>query len=149
MAEPLIDYQRFLTVVDFGDPGAAIRILSGELPYEWADAYKKMSPHPANILRIKRDGFEYLFDFSSEFVSMGDVAKDSAVEDRIVAVHGCSQANNERRRDSLMRQHPLGPVEFIRAHSDNRYTTQAIYDKGHFIGHALGGLPYHKSLSSV
>jgi hypothetical protein len=140
MHEVAIDYQSILTNVDFRYSDEGIRKLTEELPYVWADAYKKTSPHAANIWRIKRDGFEYLFDCSSELVLSGDVASDRAVEDRIVAVHGFSHAIHQRRRDSLMRKHPLGPVEFMRTHSDPSYSSQNRYDKGHFIGHALGGL---------
>jgi hypothetical protein len=140
MSELAIDYQHLLTEAEFRDPVEAIRKLSEELPYEWADAYKKMSPHRTNIWRIKRDGFEYLFDCSSELVLQGDVPSDDAVEDRIVAVHGPSQAIHHRRQDSLMRKQPLGPVEFIRIHSNPLALSQNKYDKGHFIGHALGGL---------
>jgi hypothetical protein len=39
-----------------------------------------------------------------------------------------------------MRKQPLGPVEFIRTHSDSSQANQNRYDKGHFIGHAMGGL---------
>jgi len=140
MHEVTIDYQRILTTVDFQCSDEGIQKLSEELPYQWADAYKKMSPHPTNIWRIKRDGFEYLFDCSSELVSRGDVASDKAVEDRIVVVHGFSRAIHQRRQDSLMRKQPLGPVEFIRSHSNPEPVSQNKYDKGHFIGHALGGL---------
>jgi len=55
MPEPLIDYQGILNAFDAGDPGETIRKLAEELPNEWADAYKTMSPHQANILRIERD----------------------------------------------------------------------------------------------
>ncbi len=140
MPEIPINYQSILTEADFRNPREAIRKLSEELPYVWADAYRSTSPHPTNILRISRDGFEYLFDCSSELVLRGDVASDNAVEDRIVAVHGLSQAVHQRRQDSLMRKQPLGPVEFIRVHSDHSHINRTAYDKGHFIGHALGGL---------
>ena len=104
MSELAIDYQHLLTEAEFRDPVEAIRKLSEELPFEWADAYRKMSPHRANIWRIKPDGFEYLFDCSSELVLQGDLSSDDAVEDRIVAVHGLSQAIHHRRQDSLMRK---------------------------------------------
>lgn len=80
-----------------------------------------------------------LFDHSSDLVLRGEVAKDCAVEDRIVAVHGCSRPVGERRRDGLMRKHPQGPINFIKAHSDISKRAAQTYDKGHFIGHAFGG----------
>lgn len=81
------------------DLEVVISHLSAELPYVWADLYKKRSPHSANIMRIVREGFEYLFDFSSELVKQGTLAPNLAVEDRIVAVHGRSQL---RRRSALI-----------------------------------------------
>jgi hypothetical protein len=39
-----------------------------------------------------------------------------------------------------MRKQPLGPVDFIRAHSTTSSALENRFDKGHFIGHALGGL---------
>jgi hypothetical protein len=140
MSESLIDYQSVLTQIDFQCSDEGILKLSEELQYVWADAYKQVNPHPANIWRIKRDGFEYLFDCVSDLVLRGDVAGNNAVEDRIVVVHGFSQAIHQQRRDSLMRKQPLGPVEFIRAHSDPSCASENRYDKGHFIGHAFGGL---------
>ncbi|MEK6282527.1 MAG: hypothetical protein AABN95_19370 [Acidobacteriota bacterium] len=139
MQEIVIDYKSILSEADLRVPAEAILKLSEELPHVWADAYKKTSPHQANILRIKRNGFEYLFDCSIELVRRGDVASNKAVEDRIVVVHGLSQAVHQRRQDSLMRKHPLGPVDFIRAHNDSSYSDETAYDKGHFIGHTLGG----------
>lgn len=38
-----------------------------------------------------------------------------------------------------MRKHPLGPAGFIRTHSAEPSKLSAIYDKGYFIGHAIGG----------
>jgi hypothetical protein len=133
-----IDYQHLLAVIDPSDQDALIDHLAFELPYLWADDYKATSPHAANIHRITSDGFEYLFDFSSELVSRREVSSNSAVEDRIIAVHGRSRSTQTQRKDSLMRKHPLGPVDFIR--SDNSgVQTRGKYDKGHFIGHAFGG----------
>ena len=138
MCDAFVDYQRVRTDAGSVDSEALIRFLSAELPYEWADVYKRLSPHQPNIMRITRDGFEYLFDFSSELVTQQVIAKDKAVEDRIVAVHGRSQRVSDKRKDSLMRKHPLGPVDFIRAHSNDYGLSR--YDKGHFIGHVLGGM---------
>jgi hypothetical protein len=55
-------------------------------------------------MRIVRDGFEYLFDFSSELVKQGALAPNLAIEDRIVAVHGRSQPRKKKRTDHLMRK---------------------------------------------
>lgn len=136
--QAFIDYKNVLTKTAPNDREALIRVLLEALPHEWADAYKKLSPHQANIMRVTHGGFEYLFDHSSELVAQGVIAEGGAVEDRIVAVHGLSQIVSDKRRDSLMRKHPLGPVDFIRAHSTDHSSSR--YDKGHFIGHTLGGM---------
>jgi hypothetical protein len=137
--ESSVDYNRILSEVSSRDLEVVISHLSAELPYVWADLYKKHSPHSANIMCIVRDGFEYLFDFSSELVKQGTLAPNLAVEDRIVAVHGRSQPQKKKRTDHLMRKHPLGPAGFIKTHSAEPSKLTAIYDKGHFIGHAIGG----------
>jgi hypothetical protein len=137
--ESSLDYNCILSELPSRDLESVITHLSAELPYVWADLYKERSPHLANIMRIVRDGFEYLFDFSTELVKQGKLAPNLAIEDRIVAVHGRSQPQNKKRTDHLMRKHPLGPAGFIRTHSAEPSKLSAIYDKGHFIGHAIGG----------
>jgi hypothetical protein len=93
-----VDYDQILPRVASDELDSIICKLSEDLPHEWVDAYKLANRQQANILRITHDGFEYLFDHSSELVLKGEVTKDSAVEDRVVAVHGCSQPTDERRR---------------------------------------------------
>jgi hypothetical protein len=134
-----VNYEQILINATPDELDSIIRKMSEQLPHDWVDAYRLANRTHANVLRIKHDGFEYLFDHSSELVLRGEVAKEYAVEDRIVAVHGCSRPPGERRRDGLMRKHPLGPIDFIRAHSDISRGTVGTYDKGHFIGHSLGG----------
>ena len=95
--ESSLDYNRILSELPSRDVESVITHLSAELPYVWADLYKERSPHLANIMRIVRDGFEYLFDFSSELVKQGKLAPNLAIEDRIVAVHGRSQPQNKKR----------------------------------------------------
>jgi hypothetical protein len=133
MTEASIDYGRILSEVPHGDVEVTIAFLSEVLPYEWADVYRRLNPHRANIWRVPYNGFEYLFDHSSELVAQGEVSEEEVVEDRLVAVHGRSQVGRGNRRDSLMRKHPLGPIHFINPQS------RIKYDKGHFIAHSLGG----------
>ena len=134
-----VDYDRILSDLPSRDLEFVISHLSAELPYVWADLYKERSPHSANIMRIACEGFEYLYDFSTELVKQGKLAPNLVIEDRIVAVHGRSQPQKKKRTDHLMRKHPLGPAGFIRTHSAEPSKLTAIYDKGHFIGHAIGG----------
>jgi hypothetical protein len=137
--ESSVDYDRSVSELPSHDLEGVISHLSSELPHVWADLYKERSPHSTNIMRIDRDGFEYLFDFPTELVKQGTLAWNVAVEDRIVAVHGRSQPQKRKRTDHLMRKHPLGPAGFIRTHSAEPSKLTDIYDKGHFIGHAMGG----------
>jgi hypothetical protein len=133
MTELSINYDQILSESPTGGIEYTIRFLSETLSYEWAAAYKTLNPHRANIWRIPFNGFEYLFDHSSELVAQGTMSEEDVVEDRLVAVHGRSQLNRGKRRDSLMRKHPLGPIHFINPES------RIKYDKGHFIAHSLGG----------
>lgn len=52
--ESSVDYNRILSEVSSRDLEVVISHLSAELPYLWADLYKKRSPHSANIMRIVR-----------------------------------------------------------------------------------------------
>ena len=88
-----------------------------------------MTPTQTNILQFNDSGFEYLFDFSSELVSNSSVPEEQSVEDRVVAVFGRSQPGY-RKRDKKRMKGFLGPSSKV--FGDN-------YDKGHFIGHAIGG----------
>lgn len=133
MTELSINYDQILSRAPTGDTEDKIRFFSETLPYEWATAYRTLNPHRANIWRVPFNGFEYLFDHSSELVEQGVVSEEDVVEDRLVAVHGRSQVNRGKRRDSLMRKHPLGTIFFIDSKS------RIKYDKGHFIAHSLGG----------
>lgn len=128
-----INYDQLLSEAPHGDMEDMIGFLSETLPYEWADVYRKAHPHQANIWRVLYNGFEYLYDISTELVQLGVVTEAEAVDDRLVAVHGRSRINQEKRKASIMRKHPLGPVGFIEYHSKVRY------DRGHFIAHSLGG----------
>jgi len=90
-----------------------------------------MTHTATNILQFKDNSFEFLFDFSSELVTKGVVPRDQAVEDRVVAVFGRSRPSS-RKRDASRMKGFLGPSSKVFANN---------YDKGHFIGHALGGGP--------
>lgn len=111
------------------DIDSVIKILCEKLPNEWSEKYNEMTPVTTNILQFNDNGFEYLFDFSSELISNGSIPDEQAVEDRLVVVFGLSRPRNIKRDKSRMSGF-LGPSsEFF---GDD-------YDKGHFIGHAIGG----------
>ena len=108
--------------------------LTGELPYVWLDEYMAMLPHQQNVHRITVEGFEYLWDMSGELVRDGIVPASEAVDDRLIAAHGLSRPAAEARQGSRLRGRTLGPVTAVDP------SERLAYDRGHSIGHALGGV---------
>jgi len=129
MRNVLIDYDHILSKLSTSDIEEIIKFLEEVLPSEWCEKYREMTPTVTNILQFNDNSFEFLFDFSSELVNKDVVPCDQAVEDRVVAVFGRSQPSSKKRDASRMKGF-LGP-------SSNVFGNN--YDKGHFIGHALGG----------
>jgi hypothetical protein len=129
-----IDYGRVLAAAPSHDYAGLREFLTAELPYVWLDEYIAMSPHLQNVHRIPVDGFEYLWDMSSELVQQGIVAASAAVDDRLIAAHGLSRPAAEARNSSRLRRRTLGPVSVVAA------SERLPYDRGHAIGHALGGV---------
>jgi len=129
MRDVLIDYDYILSELSTSDIEEIIKFLWEMLPDEWCEKYRKMTPTVTNILQFNDNGFEFLFDFSSELVTKGIVPVDQAVEDRVVAVFGRAQSNS-RKRDADRMKGFLGPSSKVFGNN---------YDKGHFIAHALGG----------
>ena len=108
--------------------------LAEELPQEWYERYAGCAPHEANAHRfLGGEGYEYLYDISTELVKRGRVAEADVVADRVVAVHGRSQPRPRPRDGSRMRRFPLGPADLARA------GLRGSYDRGHFLAHAAGG----------
>ena len=133
ISEGLVDYQSIVSARTSADLKDVINFLSDELPFVWSDSYKRLTPHQPSIDSIHIEGFEYLFDHSSELVAKGIIKKQEAVENRLVAVHGRSRPTRRKRHDSILRRQPLGPVEVVEPNHRSRY------DRGHFIAHSLGG----------
>lgn len=129
MRDVLIDYDYIHSGLSTSDIEEIIKFLCEMLPDEWCEKYRKMTPTATNIHQFNDNSFEFLFDFSSELVTKGVVPRDQAVEDRVVAVFGRSRPNS-RKRDASRMKGFLGPSSKVFANN---------YDKGHFIGHALGG----------
>lgn len=104
-----------------------VATLASELPSLWLDEYRAMCSHTPNVLQFEVEGFEHLFDFTSD-PSTDETAKDT--DDRLVAVFGCSRAPSSARDASRMRGFLGGGL----TSSDG-----GPLDKGHFMGHSLGG----------
>lgn len=124
-----INYNSILSELSTFDKEEIIRFLYRKLPDMWSKKYQEMTPTVTNILQFNINGYEYIFDFSSELVTKGIVPQDQAVEDRLVAVFGRSKPNYKKRDKNRIKRF-LGPSSKV--FGDN-------YDKGHFIGHILGG----------
>lgn len=132
-AETAVDYEEILAASpDLGIDGLIV-FLSSVLPREWAAVYRALNPHCADLSIPTVSGFDYLFDSSSLFVARGGLAADTAVADRVVAVCGRTRTLHGERDETRMKGAPLGTVELMYPPRKRRY------DKGHFMGHALGG----------
>ena len=128
--ETIIDYEGILSESPDTDIESIIQFLCEVLPDEWCENYQEMTPSETNILQFNDNGFDFLFDFSSELVSKGVVPGDQAVDDRVVAVFGRSIQTSIKRDATRMRGFLGGPIQD---------STKGNTDKGHFIGHCLGG----------
>ena len=133
MESPGINYDEILGTGPTGDLDRMREFLVDELPYVWLDHYLAMLPHQHNVHRITLEGFEYLWDLSSELVRHGNLHASDAVDDRLVAAHGVSQLNTLSRDDARLRRRTLGPIDEV----DPKQ--RLPYDRGHAIGHKLGG----------
>jgi len=131
---PRIDYGQILAAAPSHEYAGLCEFLTGELPYVWLDEYIAMLPHQHNVHRITVEAFEYLWDMSGELVQQGIVPASAAVDDRLIAAHGLSRLAAEARKDSRLRGRTLGPVSVVAA------SDRLPYDRGHAIGHALGGV---------
>jgi hypothetical protein len=99
------------------------------LPDVWCAAYQDVTPTDTNILQFQDEGFEFLFDCSSALLPDSAEPERLVAEDRVVAVFGRSRKRTAKRDASRM-QGFLGPTSKV-------FGKQ--FDKGHFMGHALGG----------
>ncbi len=133
MGLPGIDYARMVASAAKTDLTGLHGFFAEELPYVWLESYVAMLPHQHNVHRINIDGFEYLWDFSSELVAQGVLRPSEAVDDRLIAAHGVSRVAAEPREDSRLRGRTLGPVDFVEP------SQRLPYDRGHAVGHVLGG----------
>jgi hypothetical protein len=133
MNEAPIDYAALMSAATSSEVDAIADHLAAELPWAWLDAYRATSAHAANVYQIDVNGYEYLFDFSTELVARGELDSREAIEDRVVAVHGRSRRSGKPRSDGIMQRQPQGPVEFVSPVLKGRY------DRGHFVAHATGG----------
>lgn len=125
----ILDYRSFLGEVGECPIEETIAFLLEELPYLWRDAYREMTSHQTNIIRMRHGAFEYIFDDLDSLEASGAVPYDLKAEARLVAVIGRSEPR-ERQRDDYRLRGWVGPTE---------KTFGRCWDKGHFIAHSIGG----------
>jgi hypothetical protein len=125
----MLDYQLILEKAGDCSTETIIVFLMEELPYLWCEAYQKMIPRPTNIIRIRYNNFEYIYDNYSFLEANGTVPHDLNVEDRLVAVLGRSEPQ-KRTRDDYRLKGWVGATEKMYGPG---------WDKGHFIAHSIGG----------
>ncbi|HEX4954821.1 MAG TPA: hypothetical protein VF017_15635 [Thermoanaerobaculia bacterium] len=127
----LIDYAGLLAAGPQGEFERTVAFLAEELPFCWRDAYLEMTPRRTLISRIRWATFEYIYDDLDSLEASGDVPWSPTAESRLVAVLGRSapRARSRAREDGRLRG-------FI-GRTEAEFGT--AWDKGHFIGHELGG----------
>lgn len=123
----MLNYSQLYSADPTQEYSAVAARLASEFPAPWLDQYYEMCTHSPNVLQFEVDGFEHLFDFTSDASASSNAAQ---IEDRLVAVFGYSRQPPASRDASRMRGFLGGGL--TAADGDS-------VDKGHFIGHSLGG----------
>lgn len=129
--EERIDYPALLAAASAAQPSSVVAYLGEELPYRWCDAYRLMTPRPTNIDRIQLGTFEYLYDDLDTLEALGTVPPSATAESRLVGVLGTSAPQPRARGGDDAR---------LRGFIGGTHTEFGSgWDKGHYIGHELGG----------
>jgi len=125
MIQYKIDYANILGGFHGDLMDDVVSFLRDVLPEKWCERYRKMTSGETNILHFVDSSFDFLFDFTSELST-----QEESAEDRVVAVYGKSRQQDTKRDASRIRGFLGGPF---------RLPEGGKHDKGHFIGHVLGG----------
>src|SRR5580658_3764424 len=124
-----VDYARFVVAFDGAGFATLAEYVAEELPYVWLDAYLRLTSRPANALRVALGSFVYLFDDYASLEATGAVPRDTTSEGRLIAAFGISSPQASARDDYRLKGW-VGPTE---------RNFGKLWDKGHYIGHSLGG----------
>jgi len=124
-----IDYEAVLASAGRVETEDLITYLNDELPWQWRDAYERMTVRQIEVCRVLSESFVYLFDDYSTLEARGIVPQDPSQESRLVAAYGRSNPRPRKRDDSRLRGW-VGRTEAIFGRE---------WDKGHYIGHSIGG----------
>lgn len=119
-----IDYERGLAILVNASYETLVTAMRDGLPQAWLSRYERMCIGPTNVLVVPAEGFDYLFDYSTDLIARGLLPASPSREDRVVVAFGCSVRASAGRPASRIAGFPG---------SDGRG------DRGHFLAHASGG----------
>ncbi len=124
-SEYLIDYAQIMSRVSALDYADIAAYLTDVLPDLWHKKYQAMTPDETFIQTMSRD-FTLAFDVQSHNPYQTD---DDFIEDRVVVFYGLSKKSEVKRDSTRLAGYLRGVYGW----------TDKDTDKGHFIGHSLGG----------
>lgn len=109
--------------------GDVAQFLRDELPHNWRDSYFEMADRESEIVVYTNGSFDYIFDSYQQSHPYVPGAEKLPVEARLVAAIGASMPTTKKRDDARLRGLNFFPMQ----------TARSEWDRGHFIGHAIGG----------
>jgi hypothetical protein len=128
-ADP-IDYECALKPCSADPSNPPALLLPEKLWLLWRNAYIEMTGRQTDIVRIRHNSFEYIYDHYPELQPAGSPpCSDVTVEPRLVVAFGTSSPSRRGRDDGRLKGW-VGPTEKLFGRSS---------DKGHFIAHSIGG----------
>lgn len=123
-----IDYGRLLAGREHCSTQQKAEMLLKQLPDLWRAAYLKMTPRQTEIFFVRHGSFQYMFDHPMH-AAPSVASSQPACESRLVVAFGWSKRQLGGRDDFRLKGW-VGPTE---------KTFGLEWDKGHFIGHSIGG----------
>src|SRR5665213_3926640 len=124
-----LDLATLWSETDALNSSQALDYFQEHLSWVSRDAYLARTGRPAVVLRVQQGNFEYIFDHYSSLEADGTVPYSDSEEGRLVLALGRSVPTARVRDDHRLRGW-IGPTE---------RTLGRTWDKGHYIGHSLGG----------
>lgn len=108
---------------------AVAEYLRNELPEYWQREYRTNSGRPTEIYVFTYGTFDYIFDTYQPDEMYDPLSGVPPIEARLVAAIGQSNPKSSNRDDGRLRGWPI----------DRAADGGGPWDKGHFIGHSIGG----------
>jgi hypothetical protein len=125
----IVDYNSILELNQACSKNQLIACLQEKLPFYFRDAYKEMTRRQTDIVRVRYNTFEYIYDHYPELQPNQTPLPDAKIEPRLVGVLGYSSPQTTKRDDYRLKGW-VGPTEKFFGR---------LWDKGHFIAHSIGG----------